>query len=362
MGTDSVTMRRPAPLRIALIADPYLPVPPTTYGGIERVIAMLVSGLVGRGHRVTLFAAPGSVVDCELVTYGAPPHFSLVARLRELLQVASGLALRARGFDVVHSFGRLAALLPILGRPLPKLQSYQREITRRSIERGVRWSGGSLLFTSCSTSLRRGVSDLGRWETVYNGAPAERFHFAPRVADDAPLVFLGRVERIKGAHTAIEVARLANRRLLIAGNIPDGHRAYFEAEIAPHVDGDRVRYAGPVDDAEKDRLLGQAAALLMPVEWEEPFGIVMAEALACGTPVIGLARGAVPEVVESGSSGFVCRSLAEMVEAVGSVNSIDRRACRDRYESEFSDDAIVDAYERLYVREVARCTAGGGDG
>jgi len=244
---------------------------------------------------------------------------------------------------------------------LPKIQSYQREITRRSIEHGARWSRGSLLFTSCSDSLRREVSDIGRWETVYNGAPADRFHFSPQVASDAPLVFLGRIERIKGAHTAIAVARLAGRKLVIAGNIPDGHGSYFEAEIAPHIDGTTVRYTGPVDDAEKDRLLGEAVALLMPIEWEEPFGIVMAEALACGTPVIGLARGAVPEVVESARSGFVCESTAEMVEAVGRLSSIDRRACRDHYEGAFSDDAVVEAYEALYQREVARFASVGAD-
>ena len=174
MKASSGAERRAAPLRIGMIADPYLPVPPENYGGIERVIAMLVSGLVRRGHQVTLFAAPGSKVDCHLVSYGAPPHFSFAARLRELLQVGFGLAQRVREFDVVHSFGRLAALLPILRIRLPKIQSYQREITRRSIEGGVRWSRGSLLFTSCSDSLRRKVSDVGRWETVYNGAPAER--------------------------------------------------------------------------------------------------------------------------------------------------------------------------------------------
>jgi len=347
-------------VRICLIADPYLPVPPETYGGIERVIAMLVAGLTRRGHRVTLFAASGSRVECELLTYGAPPHLTPTSRLRELLQVSGGLARRARSFDVVHSFGRLAALLPILRGSLPKLQSYQREITPRSVERGARWSGGSLLFTSCSTSLRKDVSHLGRWETVYNGAPADRFDFSPHVGADAPLVFLGRIERIKGAHTAIAAARAAGRRLMIAGNVPEGHQSYFDEKVRPYLEGGSIRYVGPIGDAEKNRLLGAAAALLMPVEWEEPFGIVMAEALACGTPVIGLDRGAVPEVVEHGRSGFVCRSLDELVTAVGKLDQLNRRDCRRRFEETFSDEAVVAAYERLYERELRRRVEGRG--
>ncbi len=346
-------------MRIGLVADPYLPVPPETYGGIERVIAMLVAGLERRGHHVTLFAAPGSRVDCELVPYGVPPHFTHAARLRELAQVASGLVRRAGRFDLVHSFGRLAALLPILPLALPKLQSYQREVTARSVRLGARLSRGSLLFTACSDALRRDVNALGRWATVYNGAPADRYAYRARVPSDAPLVFLGRVERIKGVHTAIAVARGAGRSLVIAGNVPEGHRSYFESEVLPHVDGERIRYVGPVDDAGKNRLLGEAAALLMPVEWEEPFGIVMAEALACGTPVVGSARGAVPEVVEHGTSGFVCRSLEELIEAIGRLVEIERGACRQRFEAKFSDAAVIAAYEGLYERELERAKARG---
>jgi glycosyltransferase involved in cell wall biosynthesis len=166
-------------------------------------------------------------------------------------------------------------------------------------------------------------------------------------------VFLGRIEEIKGPHLAIDVARETGRRLVIAGNVPDDHRAYFERTIAPHVDGRAVTFVGAVDDAEKNRLLGSAAALLMPVLWEEPFGIVMAEALACGTPVIGLARGAVPEVVDDGVTGFVCEDVRGMVQAVGRVSRLSRQACRSDAERRFSDTAIVDAYERLYREVVA---------
>lgn len=344
-------------LRIALIADPYLPVPPLEYGGIERVIAMLAERLVARGHRVTLFAAPGSWIEGEVVSYGVVPHVGVVPRVRELVQVAWPLWRRRHEFDLVHSFGRLAALLPLLPLRLPKVQSYQRQITPRSVRWGARLGRGSIVFTSCSTAMRREVDHLGRWYTVFNGAPASRFSFSARVAADAPLVFLGRVERIKGPHTAIQVARMTRRALVIAGNVPVEHRPFFASEIEPFLDGEGIRYVGPVDDAAKNRLLGSAAALLMPVEWEEPFGIVMAEALACGTPVIGLRRGAVPEVVEHGVTGFVCDTQQEMIEAVGRLDAIDRGACRQRFERWFSDDVIAQRYEAIYRELVAarRC-------
>ena len=343
-----------ASLRIALVADPYVPVPPVHYGGIERVVAFLVEGLVARGHHVTLWAAPGSDVPCETVEYGVPPHTGRVDRLRELAQVAVPLFRRRAEFDVVHSFGRLAALMPLLPLPLPKIQSYQREITPRSIALAQRLGGDSITFTACSTNCRRPVSHLGRWETVYNGVPMADYDFRPDVPEDAPLTFLGRIERIKGTHNAIEVARRTGRRLVIAGNVPDEHRTYFEAEVAPHLDGEQIRYVGPVDDRQKNEMLGASAAFLMPIEWEEPFGIVMAEAMACGTPVIGTRRGSVPEVVEEGVTGFVCDEVDAMVAAVGRLGELDRAATRARCEAFFSDTAIVDAYEDLYRRVVAQ--------
>jgi glycosyltransferase involved in cell wall biosynthesis len=347
-------------LSVGIIADPFIPVPPLHYGGIERVIAMLIDGLMGRGHSVVLWAAPGSRVNCELVEYGRPPHRSFAERNGELLQEMWGLWRRRRQFDVVHSFGRLAGLLPLLPVRIPKVQSYQREITPGTVSMGVRLAGDTLLYTACSSSVRANVSNIGRWETVYNGAPRAAYEFNEQVADDAPLVFLGRVERIKGPHTAIDVARRSGRRLVIAGNVPDNVRdqRFFESEIKPHVDGDSVRYVGPVGDRAKNALLGSAAAFLMPIEWEEPFGIVMAEALACGTPVIGLRRGSVPEVVEEGVSGFVCESAEEMADAVSHLGRIDRRRCRAEYERRFSDDAIVDAYLALYQRHIARVRYG----
>ncbi len=156
----------------------------------------------------------------------------------------------------------------------------------------------------------------------------------------------GRIERIKGTHTAIHIAKAAGRSLVIAGNVAD--QAYFDAEVAPHIDGRLVRYVGEVDDAAKNRVLGASAALLMPIEWDEPFGIVMAEAFACGTPVIGFSRGSVPEVVRDGVNGFLAGTVAEASRAVQRLHRIDRDMVRRDCEQRFSSDAIVRAYEDIY--------------
>jgi glycosyltransferase involved in cell wall biosynthesis len=168
-------------------------------------------------------------------------------------------------------------------------------------------------------------------------------------------MFLGRLEAVKGAHNAIAIARGAKRRLVIAGNKVQGEEgsAYFDRHIAPYLDGEEVVWVGPVDDAQKSALLGSAAALLMPIEWEEPFGIVMAEALACGTPVIGFSRGSVPEVVQDGVNGYLCRTVEEAVAAVGRLSLIDRVAVRSGCEAHFGDRVLVDAYEHLCLDAIA---------
>jgi glycosyltransferase involved in cell wall biosynthesis len=264
--------------------------------------------------------------------------------------------------DVVHSFGRLAALLPILPRrQLPKIQSYQRDgVPWSSVARAVRLAGSSLVFTGCSSSVYRHRSRDrvlgGEWRTIFNCVDVAMYTLRRSVAADAPLVFLGRLDPIKGAHDAIAIARGAGRRLVIAGNrVTQGPDAgYFEEQIAPHLDDVRVRYVGPVDDAQKNQLLGEAAALLMPIGWEEPFGIVMAEACACGTPVVAFARGSVAEVVRDGVNGFACGSVDEAIAAVGSLDRLDRRAVRADCEARFAGSVIAGAYESLYQELIDR--------
>ena len=344
-------------MRLVITADPYLPVPPRFYGGIERAIALLVDGLIERGHEVILIAHPDSTAGTHRAAYGVPPHTGLPVRMRELGQLASLVWSHRSRADLIHSFGRLAALAPVLPlRALPKVQTYQRPVPWRGVQRARTLAGDSLHFTGCSSALYNDAppQDRDAWRTVYNAVDTTTYTAVLSVPADAPLMFLGRLEAIKGVHHAIAIARATGRRLIIAGNRvdhPEG-RAYFADQIEPHL-GDRVEYVGEVDDERKNTLLGSATALLMPIEWDEPFGIVMIEALACGTPVIGFDRGAVAEVVRHAETGFVCRTSSEACAAVADLGKIVRARCREDVERRFSAAAMVDAYERVYAECVS---------
>jgi glycosyltransferase involved in cell wall biosynthesis len=332
-------------MRIALTADPELPVPPLLYGGIERIIDLLARELNRQGHEVTLFAHPDSATAAELVPWPGASSRSSADTIRN---AATLLREVSRGrFDLVHSFSRVAYLLPLLPLPIPKLMSYQRSISRRSIRFGHSLSRGSLQFSAISRWMIQPVADIGTWHLVPNGVPLASYPFVEDPGADAPLVFLGRLEAIKGPHLAIEVARRAGLPLVIAGNVPEEHQGWFESTIAPQLD-DSITHIGPVDDQQKAQLLGSARALLMPILWEEPFGIVMTEALACGTPVLGFNRGAVPEVVEHGVSGFVVESLEEMVVAVLRLGELRRSDARHRVEEHYSEVAVADGYLEVY--------------
>lgn len=333
-------------MRIALTADPELPVPPRLYGGIERIVDMLARGLAARGHEVTLFAHADSRTAGRLVPWPGPSSSSRRDTARNATTLARHVA--CGRFDLVHSFARLAYLAPILPTPVPKLMSYQRAVSPRTTSLATRLAFGSLEFTAISRWMISAAPLEGRWHVVPNGVPLDAFDFQPDPGAGAPLVFLGRVEEIKGPHLAIDIARKVQVPLVIAGNIPAGHEDFFRDKVEPYVDGETVRYIGAVDDLQKNALLGRARALVMPILWEEPFGIVMAEAMACGTPVIGFRRGALPEVVQDGVTGFVCEDLESLVVAAAQLDRIDRTACRDRVVRLYSADAVVEGYLNIY--------------
>lgn len=339
-------------MRIALTVDPEIPVPPAHYGGIERIVDMLARELLSRGHDVTLFANPQSTCPAPKVPWTGARSNGRLDTIRNALTLSRAVAFG--GFDIVHSFSRIAYMAPFLPAPIPKLMSYQRAISPRTTAFARKLARGTLQFSAISRHMIAPVRHIGEWNYVPNGVPLSAYAFQARVDDDAPLAFLGRIEEIKGPHLAIEAARRAGCKLVLAGNVPSEHQSWFEANVKPHIDGRDVAYIGPVDDRRKNELLGGARAMLMPILWEEPFGIVMAEAMACGTPVIGFRRGAVPEVVADGTTGFVVDSVDEMAAAVGRLPHVDRRACRNRVEQLFSDVAVADGYLEVYARMVAR--------
>ena len=333
-------------MRILLTADPEIPVPPTLYGGIERIIDILVDGYVKRGHDVTLFAHPASQVPCRLIPWKGLHSRGVGNILTNTGQFFAHL-MKER-YDVIHSFSRLAYLTPVLPMQIPKLMSYQREPTLSQIKKATQFARqGSLLFTGCSDYISNKIKPFANAVTVYNCVPIDRYDFSPWVDEDAPLTFLGRIEPIKGTHIAVEVAQRTNRKLIIAGNIPSEGEVYFNEKIKPFLN-DRIQYVGPVNDQQKNEILGKSAAFLMPIQWNEPFGIVMAEAMACGTPVLGFPFGSVPEVVENDLTGYICKDTEEMIEKVKSIHFISRNRVREAAEKRFSDKKIIEDYLKLY--------------
>lgn len=337
-------------MRVLITVDPEIPVPPRYYGGIERVVDFLVEELRARDVEVVLVAHPESRTGAELHPWPGARAQGAVDVARNMIHCWK-IFQKAGPFDVIHSFARLAYLLPLLPLGVPKIQSYQRHVNRGRVKWAARLGGKSMVFTANSRFIaERARVGGGRWEVILNGVVLEKYHFVEIVPGDAPLVFLGRLERIKGAHHAIAAARRAGRRLVLAGNRADSgpEAAYFEREIAPHLDGERARWVGPVDDAAKNELLGQAAALLFPIEWEEPFGIVMIEAMACGTPVVAIGKGAVPEVVDHGVTGWVASSTEGLDEGIQRLGEFRRWACREKVEREFASGVIAERYLALY--------------
>jgi glycosyltransferase involved in cell wall biosynthesis len=333
-------------MNILLTCDPEIPVPPGKYGGIERIVEMLVYGLVERGHHVTLCANGASKVPCKLVAWQGKKSQHLPDIIKNTLTLTTTVL--KHKVDIIHSFSRLAYMGLVMPFPVPKIMSYQREPSVTQVKKANFIAAkNSLYFTGCSNYITQQIAPFVQATTIYNAAPFDKYDLKPTTDTDAPLVFLGRIEEIKGVREAILVAQKTGRRLVIAGNVPEEGKTYFETEVRPHLD-DRIEYGGPVDDRQKNELLGTAAALLMPIQWNEPFGIVMAEAMACGTPVIGLARGAVPEVVEQGVTGFCCSSVEEMVLSVGKLSTINRRNVKSRASENFSAQAMVDKYVQLY--------------
>lgn len=343
-------------MRILLTADPEVAVPPKLYGGIERIVAGLINKLRARGHQVGLAANLDSTCT---VDYFEPWPGRASNRLVDSLRNTTALVRAVRRFnpDILHSFSRLVYLLPLLLTRVPTLMSYQRHTGGQRNRVAAVLGGSRFAFTACSEYIaRQGRRWGGRWLVVPNFVDTEFYTFAPSIPADAPLVFLSRVERIKGAHTAIEIARRAGRRLMIAGNrVHEGEGAtYWDQEIAPHIGRNGIEYVGPVNDVQKNELLGRAAAMLVPIEWDEPFGIVFVESLACGTPVISCPRGALPEIVREGETGFLVQTVEEGVNALHRLGTISRASCRLRAELFFSQKVVVSKYEAIYSELAGR--------
>ena len=338
-------------LRIAFVANLFTSVPPKHYGGIERDAYFLLKCLIKRGHKITLFASDDSTVPCRLISYGHRSSQSAAVELRNLFTIYYQLFKLRKDFDIIHCFGRLLYLLPLLPLNLVKVKTYACQMNLKKMSLANRLARGTLTFVACSNSFAQTGQGIGRWVTIYPCIDPKHYSYNPS-PQGRYLLFLGRLDPIKGAHTAIDIAKSTNKQLKLAGNIgpPETNLEYFKQAIQPQIDGRQIQYVGPVDDHQKNDLIGNASALLFPIEWEEPSGLVMLEAMACGTPVIAFRRGAVPEILTDGVNGFICNSKQEMISAVERLYEIDRQQCRRTVEMRFSDERAALEFEKLYMQ------------
>ncbi|MGV8879820.1 MAG: glycosyltransferase [Sphingobacteriaceae bacterium] len=338
-------------LKILLLMDPFIPVPPVHYGGIERVIYDIANQYVNLGHQVTLVAGPHSLSPDRLITYGENGSSNPNIHLKTLFEVYRILFKEIKNHDVIHNFGRLAFLIPFLKNSTKKIQTYMRYVDINNIKLIDQINPKNLIYTAVSNIIANtGKTNKSQWRTVYNCAPINQFEFKSDTVSDGYLAFLGRIEKCKGLHNAIKVARQTNRNLIIAGNISDleHERIYFEREIRPLIDGIQIKYIGPVDNAQKNDLLGNASALLTPVEWLEPFPIIIPEAYACGTPVLGFNNGGIPEGIQHGVTGFISENIGEMSQHVNQISLLSRYECRKNAEKLYSDHKIASDYLNIY--------------
>jgi glycosyltransferase involved in cell wall biosynthesis len=347
-------------MRIAQIAPTYERVPPRTYGGTELIVHHLTESLVARGHDVTLFATADSITSATLrsVTltprrYGErAPDGMLHAEHVHLANVQAAFAAAAEGaFDIVHNHAGIEGLVLAAGSATPVVSTMHNpfEPPTQPVWDHYPWFHHALSRASAATFPTRGALP-----PIQHGIDVASFRFQPEVPGDAPLLFLGRFSPAKGADRAIEAATRAGRRLILAGKIDPSDEAHVAARVRPMIDGDRVRYVGEVDADGKRELLAGVAALLFPIEWDEPFGLVMVEALSAGTPVVGFRRASVPEVIDDGTTGFVVDDVDGMVEAIGRLGRIDRGICRATAERRFTVDRMVDDVEAMYATVLAR--------
>ncbi len=340
-------------MKILIVMDPGILIPVTGYGGHERLVEMFAKEYNRLGHDVHLLITNDSSVDgCTvhgLGKVGFPP--AKKDANKAIFTAWKFLWKHRKDFDLIHNFGRLIYLLPVWNSKVNKIMTYGREITGSNINKLLKLPHKNIVFTGCSEDLISRSGANGNWEAIYNAIDFSKYELTENVADDAPLIFLGRIEKIKGCHTAIAIAKATGNKLIIAGNVsPLGEeKKYFEEHIQPHIDDIQIRYVGQVNDAQKNEWLGKSKALLMPIEWNEPFGIVMIEAMACGTPVIAFNRGSVNEVIDESITGFKVNDADEMKIAISKIPIIDRAACRKQAEDRFDVKIISQQYLNLLV-------------
>lgn len=337
--------------RIAQIAPLWIPVPPRTYGGTELVVYNLIEELIKREYKVSLLASGDSKTNAELIPITEKaiwlehnirnPHAPIIRMIKILFD-------RFRDFDLIHNHFDFFSFPLSLHSDCPSFfTTVHRPVDFQSAQTMLAYD--KIKFCAISNDHKKSMEEYGIpvIGVVPNGIEIERYEF-----NDSPgdyFLYLSRINKQKGVISAIEAAKMAGKKLIVAGNIVGGEEwLYFMHEIQPLLNSENICFRGQVDFNEKIMLFKNAKALLYPIERREPFGLVMTEAMACGTPVIGFNNGSVSEVVKHGETGFVVNSKEEMAEMMGKIDEIDRKACRKHVEDNFTVKKMVDAYEKIY--------------
>jgi glycosyltransferase involved in cell wall biosynthesis len=336
-------------MRIAQIAPPIESVPPAYYGGTERVVSYLTEELVRQGHQVTLFASGDSLTSAELVaTTGAALRLTPTVRdvIPYYLLMLDKVREKADEFDVLHFHidqFHFPIFRSIAHRTLTTLHGRQDLPDLQALYRGF----AEMPLVSISNAQRKPAPTATYLATIYHGIPVD-LHEANPEPRGGYLAFLGRICPEKGVDHAIAIARASGIPLKIAAKVDKVDEDYFRERIAPLLNGPDVEFVGEINERAKTAFLGDALALLFPIDWPEPFGLALIESMACGTPVLAFRRGSVPEIVDEGVTGSIVDTPEEAIQALPSVLSLDRRAVRQRFEQRFSASRMAHDYVKLY--------------
>jgi glycosyltransferase involved in cell wall biosynthesis len=336
-----------------MLAPPWVPTPPPGYGGIELVVGFLTEGLVRRGHDVTLFAAPesrSSATVREVLPHGHPDEMERslyeVDHVARVFDEVDRAAAAGRGFDLIHDHCGFTAVAMANRIDVPVVHTLHGPFSEDRAAFYAAHGAKAHLVAISRTQQAAAPAGTPIAGVVPNPIDLDEWPYQPDKGDY--LLWVGRLNDAKGPHRAIAAARAAGTPLVLAGPVQPGEQEYFDREVAPHLDDDRVRYVGEVGGDRKRRLFAEARALLMPIRWDEPFGMVMVEALACGTPVIAFPRGAAPELVRPGENGCLVEDEDAMAAAVATLDRIDPAACRSSVADRFGVDHVVVGYEQVY--------------
>lgn len=340
-------------MKIAQVAPLNESIPPKTYGGTERIVHYLTEKLVNQGHDVTLYATADSdssahtraIIPESLRTQQTPRH-PVAAHTLQMMTLLDELT----QYDLVHFHTEYYQFMLAPFLSVPHISTLHCRLDTADY-RALFAKYPQMPVVSISRSHAKQAPNANWVSTVYNGIPKENYTFQAQ-AKGAYLAFVGRLSPLKNPRAAIEIAIAADMPLKIAAKVDPNDEAYFEQEVKPFLSHPLIEYVGEVNEVEKNALLGDADALLFPITWPEPFGLVMAEAMACGTPVIAYDRGAVPEVMVHGKTGFIVQNTEQAITALRELPRIQRQSCRDHFEQHFSSDKMCEAYNRVYIKQI----------